>query len=298
MRIGCHLSVAKGYAAAVARAPGLGANCFQYFTKNPRGFRNAKPVDQADAARGRELLAQEDVVTIGHAPYLINLASPDDELYHLSIEALVGDLVVAEARGSYGVVVHCGKGKDRDRAWALARMQEALATVLGRYSGPVRLLLENTAGQRSEIGTTLEELLLLAEPFAPERLGFCFDTQHAFAAGVVPDGEVTAFPGFAEPRYLDRLGAIHLNDSMVPFGARRDRHELIGQGFIGPRRIRAVLADPRLQTVPFYLETPVAKEAQYADEIRTCHALLAGDPDALALTNRDAPAEGGARIPE
>lgn len=290
MRIGCHLSVAKGYAAAVARAPGLGARCFQYFTKNPRGFRNAKPVDETDAACGRELLVQEDVVTIGHAPYLINLASPEDELYQLSIDALVGDLVVGEARGSYGVVVHCGKGKDRERAWALARMQEALATVLERYTGPVRLLIENTAGQGSEIGSTLEELLLLAEPFAPDRLGFCFDTQHAFAAGAVPEGRVDAFPGFAEPRYLSRLGAIHLNDSKVPFGARRDRHELIGQGFIGPHGIRAVLADPRLEAIPFYLETPVEKEQQYADEIRTCHALLAEDPQALALVNKDAPA--------
>ncbi|MBX5467943.1 MAG: deoxyribonuclease IV [Firmicutes bacterium] len=276
MRLGCHLSVAKGFWQAAENAPKLGANCFQYFTKNPRGFRGAKPLDPVDAARGREALRRLDLVAVGHTPYLINLASPEDELYQLSIEALVQDLVIAEARGTYAVVVHCGKPKGESAAWGVRRMQEALAAVLEKSTAQgVTILLENTAGQGSEIGTHLDELLAIAEPFPKEAVGFCFDTQHAFAAGQMTAEHPEDYAGFSEPAYMDRLLAIHLNDSLVPFGARKDRHALIGQGYLGADAIRRILRDPRLDHIPFYLETPVEHEAQYADEIRTCRALLA-----------------------
>jgi len=274
MRIGCHLSVAKGFAEAVKTAPKLGANAFQYFTKNPRGFRGAKPLNVVDAENGRRLLQELDLVAIGHAPYLINLASPDDELYHLSIQALIQDLAIAEARGTYGVVVHCGKPKDQGVEYGIKRMQQAIQTVLAESSASgVLLLIENTAGQGSEIGTSVDELLALVEPFPAERVGFCLDTQHAFAAGALTREDPRAFAGFSTPEYLSRLHAIHLNDSKVPFNGHKDRHELIGQGFLGKEAIRQILTDPRLQEIPFYLETPVEHEKDYADEIRVCRAL-------------------------
>jgi deoxyribonuclease-4 len=276
VRLGCHLSVAKGFYAAVENAPKLGANCFQYFTKNPRGFRGAKPPDPVDAQRGREAMARLDIVAVGHTPYLINLASPDDELYHLSIDALIQDIAIAALRGTYAVVVHCGKPKGESVEWGIRRMQEALQAVLAQSQVEgVTVLLENTAGQGSEIGTTLEELLAIADPFPQAKVGFCFDTQHAFAAGDMRAEDPLAFPGFSEPAYMDRLLAIHLNDSKVPFGGRKDRHELIGRGYLGGEAIRRILQDPRLQHIPFYLETPVESEAEYADEIRACQALLA-----------------------
>ncbi len=275
MRLGCHLSVAKGFPAAVKVAPTLGANAFQYFTKNPRGFRNAKPLNRAEAEQGRALMQELDLVAVGHAPYLINLAAPDDGLYQASIDALIQDLVIAEARGTFGVVVHCGKPKEAGRDYGVHRMQKAMETVLreNRTQG-VYLLIENTAGQGSEIGTELEELLVIVEPFSPEQVGICFDTQHAFAAGMIPPENPAAFAGFDNPHFMERLKAIHLNDSKVECGAHKDRHELIGQGFLGVQGISALVNDPRLAHVPFFLETPVEKESQYADEIAAVKALI------------------------
>ncbi len=275
MRIGCHLSIAKGFSAAAKVAPTLGANAFQYFTKNPRGFRNAKPLYRVDAERGRALMQELDLVAVGHTPYLINLATPDDSLYAASIEALVQDLVIAEARGTYGVVVHCGKPKDQGREWGIERMQEALRAVLERNATEgVRILIENTAGQGSEIGTTLAELLAIVEPFSLDQVGICLDTQHAFAAGMITREAPEAFEGFNRPDFMNRLHAIHLNDSKVEFNARKDRHEMIGQGALGLDGIARIVNDPRLEHIPFYLETPVDKESQYADEIATVRSLL------------------------
>lgn len=275
MRLGCHLSIAKGFLGAVKTAPTLDANCFQYFTKNPRGFRNAKPLDRQDAERGRALMQELDLLAVGHTPYLINLASPEEGLFAASIDALVQDLVIAEARGSYGVVVHCGKPKDRGPAYGIERMQSALQTVLDRSNTQgVRILIENTAGQGSEIGTQLEELLTIVEPFSPELVGICFDTQHAFAAGMMSRQDPGSFAGFDNPAFMQRLHAIHLNDSKVEFGAHKDRHELIGKGYLGADGIGRIVTDPRLQHIPFYLETPVDKEAQYAEEIAAVKTLI------------------------
>ena len=275
MRLGCHLSVAKGFPAAVKVAPTLGANAFQYFTKNPRGFRNAKPLNRVEAEQGRLLMKELDLVAVGHAPYLINLASPDDGLYQASIDALIQDLVIAEARGTFGVVVHCGKPKEQGRDYGIERMQHALKTVLDKnQTEGVYLLIENTAGQGSEIGTELNELLAIVEPFSPNEVGICLDTQHAFAAGMLTSENPVAFEGFDNPRFMERLQAIHLNDSKVECGAHKDRHELIGQGFLGSHGIAALVNDPRLSHIPFFLETPVEKEFQYADEIAAVKALI------------------------
>jgi deoxyribonuclease-4 len=275
MRLGCHLSVAKGFATAAKVAPTLGANAFQYFTKNPRGFRNAKPLNVEDAERGRRLMQELDLVAVGHTPYLINLAAADDELYHVSIAALVQDLVIAEARGTYGVVVHCGKPKELGREWGIERMHKAIRQVLdqNRTEG-VQILIENTAGQGSEIGTSLEELLAIVDPFKPDDVGICFDTQHAFAAGMINRENPSAFAGFDNPDFMRRLTAIHLNDSKVAFAAHKDRHELIGRGALGLDGIGRIINDPRLANIPFYLETPVDNEKQYADEIATVKSLI------------------------
>lgn len=275
MRIGCHLSIAKGFSQAVKVAPTVGANAFQYFTKNPRGFRGAKVLDRVDAERGRQLMAEFDLVAVGHAPYLINLASPAEELYELSIDALIKDMIIAEARGTYGVVVHCGKHKGEGVEFGIERMQEALRRVLeANTTKGVTLLIENTAGQGSEMGTQVEELLAIAEPFDPDQVGFCLDTQHAFAAGILPADDPQSFVGFQDPTFMSRLRAIHLNDSKIPFGGHKDRHEKIGQGALGLQAIGRILNDPRLQEIPFYLETPIEKEAEYADEIAVCRQLV------------------------
>ncbi len=275
MRIGCHVSVAKGYASAVRDAHALGAEGLQYFTKNPRGFRGQKALDHADAERGRALMREWDMVSVGHAPYLINLASPDDDLFRLSVDAFTQDLIIGQARGSFGVVVHCGKPKAQGLEYGIQRMQEGIRQVLANgVPEDIWILLENTAGQGSEIGYTIDQLLAIAEPFAAQQVGFCLDTQHAFAAGMYHPKDPAEPSRISDPSFRDRLRAIHFNDSKVAAGARKDRHELIGRGTLGETMLKAILTDPKLADLPFFLETPVAKQSQYADEIRRCRQFM------------------------
>jgi deoxyribonuclease-4 len=274
VRIGCHISVSNGYDGAVERARALGAQCFQYFTKSPRMLRFSKKLDLADAERGREHQALWDLVSLGHAPYLINLAAPEPDLRRASVEALAWDLEVAHVRGTFAVVVHCGKHKGAGTDAGIRWMRDALAEVLAMSSPDVLLLLENTAGQGSEIGSTVDELLALVDDLAdPDRLGFCLDTQHAFAAGILDPSDPTSFVGFREPRFVERLKAVHLNDSKVPFGHRVDRHAKIGDGFIGLEGIRNILHTPVLAPLPLFLETPVKDEAEYGPEMALCRDL-------------------------
>lgn len=281
MRIGCHISVAGGYAKAVERAHALGAECFQYFSKSPRMLRFTKNINYEDAARGRDRAAELDIVTLAHAPYLINLAAPDEQLRDASVNALLWDLQVAHARGTPAVVVHCGKHTGAGVDAAIEWMRASLARVLADDDTGVRLLLENTAGQGTEMGTTVPELLTLVDGLAPpDRLGFCFDTQHAFAAGVLkldePSLEASGFAALRQPAFCERLGAIHLNDSKVPAGHHADRHALVGQGYIGDVGLLQLLTEPSWQDLPFYLETPVADEEEYRGEMAHVRALLAG----------------------
>jgi deoxyribonuclease-4 len=276
VQIGCHISVARGFLAAVDKAHALQADGLQYFTKSPRMLRFSKKLDEKDAQAGKLRQQELGLVSIGHAPYLINLSSPDDEMRRASIEALRWDLVVGHARGSLGVVVHCGKHMNTGVDAGIVRMRESLKMAL-EDAPATPLLLENTAGQGSELGYTVEQLLELVEGIAPpDRLGFCLDTQHAFAAGILNTEDPDAFVGFHSPAFMERLKAVHLNDSKVEFGHRADRHAPIGQGFMGRDGMRRLLTTAALQTVPMFLETPVDDEDQYADEIRVCRELVAG----------------------
>ncbi|MCL8208426.1 MAG: deoxyribonuclease IV [Actinomycetia bacterium] len=275
MRVGCHISVSQGFEAAVVRAHTLGAQCFQYFTKSPRMLRFSRKLDREDARRGRERQEALGLVSIGHAPYLVNLSAPEEDMRRASVEAVLWDLAVAAARGSYAVVVHCGKHKGAGREQGMAWMKASLAEILDRDDSGVRLLLENTAGQGTELGTTAADLLELVDGVGADRLGVCLDTQHAFAAGVLDPARPETFAPFVDAAFLARLGAIHLNDSKVAFGQRVDRHELIGQGHIGPAGMARLLREPAWQDIPFFLETPVADEAQYADEIARARELAA-----------------------
>lgn len=274
MRIGCHISVGKGFYAAVEQAHALDADCFQYFTKSPRALRFSKTLDEADAERGRRQQDAWNLVSLGHAPYLINLSAPETDMRQASVDALAWDLHVAAVRGSFAVVVHCGKHKGAGPQQGMAWMRDALAQVLAQQPPGVRLLLENTAGQGTEIGSTVEDLIALVDGLAPpERLGFCLDTQHAFAAGILDPADPAGFPGFTEPAYRDRLFAVHLNDSKVPFGSRVDRHAKIGTGFIGRDGIANILRTPALRDLPCFLETPVDDEREYGPEIALCRQL-------------------------
>ncbi len=274
MKIGCHISVAKGLEQAVQRAVELGAEAFQVFTKNPRGLR-PKKIDEKDAARGVALMQKHELTLVCHTPYITNLSTPKDDLQEVTIRSILEDLHIAEAYGAIGAVVHCGKHVGEGEEYGIRRMVETLDLILAQYDGPVKLLLENTAGQGSELGLTIRSLMeIRAASRYPEKIGFCFDTCHSFAAGqwnLETFGQLV--DEMKQTGYLKHLLAIHFNDSKAPFGSQKDRHEKIGQGEIGSEALAQFLTDGTFEHLPVVLETPVEDEREYAEEIKYLHEL-------------------------
>lgn len=274
MYIGCHMSVGNGLFAATKKALELGARSFQVFSKNPRSLR-PKKIDEEDAARAVRLMREEDLKIILHTPYITNLSSPKDDLHALTISSLKEDLRIAEAFGAPGAVVHVGKHVGEGEEYGFRRMVETLNAILKDYHGPVKLLLENTAGQGSEMGLTIRDLVRIREATdVPEKIGFCFDTCHGFAAGIWNEETYhDLIQEMVETGYLQDLYAIHLNDSKAPFRSHKDRHEKIGKGEIGAKALSKFLHDDHFRSLPMILETPVEDEVEYRDEMEYVRTL-------------------------
>ena len=214
-------------------------------------------------------LADTDVTALNaHDSYLINLASPDTVLRARSLESFVCELQRCKALGLAALVSHPGNFMD-DRASGLARNADAITEALTRVPGRVRVLLETTAGSGTALGATFEELAeIIARVPARlrRRVGVCIDTAHIFAAGYdIANAYDDVIARFDDTVGLDRLGAMHLNDSKVPLGSRRDRHELIGEGAIGEQAFRRIMTDDRLASVPKLIETPKLDEPEVTD---------------------------------
>lgn len=275
MKIGCHISVSKGFLKAAESASNLGANTFQIFTKNPRSFKS-KIINMEDASKGKEYCTENKISVVCHTPYITNLSTPKPDLQEATILSIVEDLKITEAYGSFGAVVHCGKHVGEGVEYGIDRMVETLNHILARYNGPAKILLENTAGQGTELGLdpkTLVEIRNMTK--FPERIGFCFDTCHAFSAGQWNDETFSEFINTAEKAgYLDLIEVIHFNDSKVPYSSKKDRHEKIGSGEIGAIALQKILNYNKFADIPFILETPVEKEIDYKDEIILVQKLL------------------------
>ena len=258
--LGSHMSIAGGYYKAVERGAEVGCDCIQIFTKNNNQWR-AKPISEQDAAQFKEALAERGIShPLSHSSYLINLASPDDTLWKKSIDAFVVELLRAEQLGIPFVVLHPGSFTTSSEEEGLLRVAAALDEV-HRLASDVeaQCLLENTAGQGSNLGWRFEHLAAIrAELREPERVGVCIDTCHAFAAGYALESE-KEFK--ATMRKLNKIvgvklvKAFHLNDSKREFGSRKDRHEHIGLGCMGLEPFRHLLHDRRFRKTPMYLET-------------------------------------------
>ncbi len=274
MKIGCHISVSKGLFKAATRAHELGADAFQVFTKNPRALR-PKKLDRADAEKGKKYCEEQGITLVCHTPYITNLSTPKPDLHEVTIRSIKEDLVIADAFGAVGAVVHCGKHVGEGEEYGRSRMVETLNLILDEYEGDTKLLLENTAGQGSELGLSISELVeIRAAVNKPEKIGFCFDTCHAFAAGIWNEEMFSDLVNeMEETGYLENLVAIHFNDSKVSWGTRKDRHEKIGKGKIGAKALSLFLKERRFEGLPVVLETPVADEQEYAEEIRYLHEL-------------------------
>lgn len=277
LTIGCHLSIAKGYRAIAEEAVSLGANTFQFFTRNPRGGK-AKAIDPADVASFRAYAAEQGIERIlAHAPYTLNPASATEKTRDFARMALAEDL--ARMENTPGQLYnmhpgsHVGQGVDVGIDLIAAALDEAL-----RSEQTTTLLLEAMAGKGSEIGGRFEELAAIIERVGlRDKVGVCLDTCHVWDAGYDIAGDLDGvLREFDEVVGLDRLRAVHLNDSLNPRGARKDRHARIGEGFIGFEALSAVTRHPLLRDLPFYLETPQEELSGYADEIARLRAAWEG----------------------
>ena len=267
LQIGCHLSASKGYLHMGREAVSIGAGTFQFFTRNPRGG-SAKAVDEKDVAAYRAFAVENGIgVILAHAPYTLNGCSADPAIRDFATRTMKDDLRRMEYLPgnlyNFHPGSHVGQGVD-----AGIEMIAAMLNAILWEDMRTTVLLETMAGKGSEVGGSFEELrAILDRVTLSDRMGVCLDTCHVHDAGydIVHDldGVLTRFDKAVG---LDRIRAVHINDSKNPLGARKDRHEKIGLGHIGTEAILRVMTHPALRDRPFYLETPNELEG-YAQEI-------------------------------
>ena len=260
MILGAHMSIAGGYYRSLDSGHENGCDCVQLFTKNNNQWR-AKPITPEDVDRFQAAKEKYGYVhTLSHASYLINMGSPKDELREKSIDAMVEELKRAHLLGVPLVVVHPGSFTTSTEADGIKRIGESIDLVHDA-AGDIcsRLLLETTAGQGTNLGWRFEQLAAMLDACeSSDRVGICCDTCHMFAAGYAMGTEAEwndTWQQFDEILGLDKLLAFHLNDSKKEFGSRKDRHEHIGQGFMGIDPFRYLMNDNRFSHIPMYLET-------------------------------------------
>jgi deoxyribonuclease-4 len=259
--LGAHESIAGGMFKAFDRAQSVGCESVQIFVKSNRSWA-VKPLTDEDVERFRARAEESGIQpVVGHASYLLNLGTPDEELWLKSRDMLILELQRCEALGVSSLVLHPGAHVGAGEEVGLRRVAQALGQVHAATSGfSAQILLETTAGQGTSLGYSFDHLAwLLSHTPEGERLGVCFDTCHVFAAGYelrTLEGYADTIETFDHVIGLDRLQAIHLNDSKGDLGSRKDRHEHIGKGHIGLDGFRHVMNDARLAGLPGLLETP------------------------------------------
>jgi deoxyribonuclease-4 len=266
MRFGCHLSVAGGLLKASSEARSLGLECLQIFATSPRAWKQRDiPQSEAKAFASACKKASLDPVVV-HAPYLLNLASPDAKLWRRSIKALTDQLNRAHLIKAQAVVAHPGSRGDKSLEWGLKRVAEAVGKALSMAKGGAQVWLENTAGGGAQIGGALAQFAELRRLSDRRAVGFCLDTAHAWGAGYHLESERLA------RRFIDRVDDIigldavklwHLNDTSRLRGSRQDQHAHLGKGLLGREGFIALVCDQRLQNSPGVLETP--KNSRWAD---------------------------------
>ena len=267
LTLGCHLSASKGYLHMGREAAELGGNTFQFFTRNPRGG-NAKELDLKDVAAFQAFAQEHGIpVILAHAPYTLNGCSADEKVRDFAVRTMADDLRRMEATPGNLYNFHPGSHVGQGVETGISFIAEMLNTVLNPDM-TTTVLLETMAGKGSEVGSRFEELReIIDRTEHREKLGVCLDTCHVNDAGydIVHDldGVLTQFDKVIG---LERLKAVHVNDSKNPLGAHKDRHEKIGEGTLGVDAIVHVMTHPALREKPFYLETP-NDLAGYAHEI-------------------------------
>lgn len=271
--IGCHLSASNGYLAMGQEAHSIGANVFQFFTRNPRGGK-AKPMNLEDAAALTEFAKQHKFGRLlAHAPYTLNACSSDPKIRDFARMVMADDLDrlshIPDSMYNFHPGSHVGQGVDV----GIEQICDLLNEIV-HDDTTVTVLLETMAGKGSEVGSRFEELRRIIDGTEhSDKMGVCLDTCHVNDGGYdIVDHLDDVLAEFDRIIGLDRLKAIHINDSMNPLGAHKDRHEKIGKGYIGLDAFARIINHPTLRDLPFYLETPNDIEG-YKEEIALLKSL-------------------------
>lgn len=267
LNIGCHLSASKGFYHMGREALSIGANTFQFFTRNPRGG-SAKDIDPADAQKLNDLIKENNFAKIlAHAPYTLNACAEKEYVREFAFNTMLDDLkrmeYVPDNLYNFHPGSHVGQGVEK----GIEMISDLLNSIMWKDQ-TTTVLLETMSGKGSEVGSKFEELREIIDRVElKEKMGVCLDTCHVYDGGydIVNDldGVLTQFDKIIG---LDRLKAIHINDSKNPFASHKDRHEKIGDGSIGSEAFERIINHPALRGLPFYLETPNELDG-YAREI-------------------------------
>ncbi len=276
MRLGLHLSIQGSIDRVVDRAVERDCNTLQMFSRNPRGW-HSKKLDSKEVESFKNKLRESGIQpAFIHTPYLLNLASPKDDIYTKSVEALKDELRRAAELNISNVVTHLGSHLGHGKNRGFKRIVEAINNSFSSVENNVTLLLENTAGTKNSMGSAFEDIEQIASRIKDrERVGVCFDTSHAFAAGydLVSRGAVQhTLQRFDEVVGLKQLKLVHLNDSKGGLGSKLDRHEHIGMGKIGERGFRNILQS-RLGQLPLILETPIDRRRSDTENLEKVREL-------------------------
>ncbi|MFX1512220.1 MAG: deoxyribonuclease IV [Promethearchaeota archaeon] len=262
MKAGFHVSIAKSFALSVNRALDLTCDTFQIFSKSARTWKE-REVPENEFLEFQQKVQESHISPIfAHSPYLPNYSSPDPELLEKSQKSLQNDLIKCEKLKIPYLVIHCGSHKNTSVQEGIERITNVLNNTFSQVSNDVKILLENEAGTKNSVGSTWEEIAKIIDGVEEEnRLGICFDTCHAFVASKQYDlrdkKKVNrTLKNLEEFLEIDRLFLIHANDSKGDLGSHLDRHEHIGQGYIGLSGFKAIINHPILRDIPFIMETP------------------------------------------
>lgn len=274
-KIGAHVSSAGDISQTPERAHEIGCECFQFFSRPPQGG-PAKSISGEQAVKFKSFCVQSKLDAYIHTPYYINLASINPKIYHGSIKVIREELERGDQLGCMAVMTHLGSMKDTGTEAGLKKVVAGLAEIMNGYNGQTRLLIENSAGAGSIIGDSFEEIKLIieAEELGKYPIGVCFDTCHAFSSGYdLRDKKAVeeTFKKFDETIVLKKLKLIHANDSMTELGSHKDRHEHIGDGFIGQEGFQAIVDFAKKNSVNMILETP--KDGKDLDDIKVLKKL-------------------------
>ncbi len=256
MRLGFHISIAGGFKNVIERARKRNCQTIQIFSCNPRSWKH-KDIDEVDCQAFKRLVQENEVTPVFvHLPYLINLGSENDELFHRSISALIEDLIRTEKLGAQYLILHSGSNNNAKSG--IRRMVQGINQAFDEIDTKIILLIENTAGSGNEFGYNFEQLCEILDGIHSNRTGIVFDTAHAFEAGYelrTRKGVDETIRKMEKILGMERVFLVHFNDSMTKIGSRIDRHWHIGKGEIG-KGMRFIINHPALTDLPFIMETP------------------------------------------